>query len=268
MDEAIASGQTILLADLQKPDLVGASCAGLTTYLGDNPSTAPCLDPNDLICGQHLNGNTSFDFRADSPLDAVIVGDIVSSTFAGGPGQAVIEISLVGTPITLQLVGARAEFDATATDLTQGRIGGGVDPQNDVLPVVTAIIANVVAQDCMGMFPTCCVVGSAGQTTVDLFDLNDDCIVDASEVSQSNLIAALLTPDVDLLDAGGAPGSDGVPESLSFGVGFHAVAASFPRATGVPSLDLRGLALLVSLMLAAGAYLAASRPRRRRSANR
>ena len=102
MDEAIASGQTTLLADLKKPDLVGASCAGLTTYLGDNPSTAPCLDPNDLICGQHLNGNTSFDFRADSPLDAVLVGDIVSSTFAGGPGQAVIEISLLGTPVTLQ----------------------------------------------------------------------------------------------------------------------------------------------------------------------
>lgn len=260
MDEAIASGQTILLADLQTPHLVGASCAGLTTYLGDNPGTSPCLDPSDLICGQHLDGSTSFDFRADSPLDALIIGDIVSSTFGGGPGQAVIEISLLGTPFTFQLVGAHAEFDATSTDLTQGRIGGGIDPQNDALPAVTAIISTIVARDCMGTAPPCCPAGSDGQTFIDLFDANADCVVDATEVSQSTFIASLLAPDVDLLDGGGAPGSDGVPESLSFGVGFGAVAASFPRAASVPSLDLRGLALLAGLMLAAAARLA--RPRR------
>ena len=123
----------------------------------------------------------------------------MTSTFGGGPGKAVIEVSLVGTPVTLQLVGARAEFDVTATNLTQGRIGGGIDPQNDALPVLTELITTVVAQDCMGTAPPCCDVGSSGEAFLQLFDANADCMVDANEVSQSALIVSLLAPDVDLL---------------------------------------------------------------------
>lgn len=60
--------------------------------------------------------------------------------------------------------------------------------------------------------------------------------VDSQEVRENDLIAALLSPDVDLLDSDGAfkPRTDGIKDALSLGLGFTAVTASFPFDPPVP----------------------------------
>lgn len=60
-----------------------------------------------------------------------------------------------------------------------------------------------------------------------LFDDDQDAVVTADELKNDPLISALLLPDLDLFDAVGQPGADGVKDSLSIGVGITCVAATY-----------------------------------------
>jgi hypothetical protein len=59
-----------------------------------------------------------------------------------------------------------------------------------------------------------------------LFDANGDHMVTGEELRQNSLLQAVFSPDLDLLDANGNPGQDGIRESVSLGFGFtsnHAI---------------------------------------------
>ena len=54
-----------------------------------------------------------------------------------------------------------------------------------------------------------------------MFDANQDGVITEEELRGNAIIQSLLAPDLDLLE------DDGVPESISLGVGFACVGATF-----------------------------------------
>ena len=124
-----------------------------------------------------------------------------------------------------------AIIDATVEDgRLQGRLGGSLSEaefQGKVVPLAWAVLAGKVAEDCTA---DGCTPGSDGAVVVDLFDTTpQDYQVTLDEFRNSNLMRSLLAPDLDIYDDQGRhnPGCDRVPDSLSFGVQFTAVPASF-----------------------------------------
>ena len=53
-DTGIASGDTIILVDIQTPSFADASGAGVRIRLGANADPAPCASETDTVCGGHL----------------------------------------------------------------------------------------------------------------------------------------------------------------------------------------------------------------------
>ncbi len=234
VDESVRSGSLLLLVRMKATALTTATGVGMWVYLGDSEMPTACADEMDMVCGRHLDGSGSASVAADSPTDALVIGNNVSGRFEGGPGTLSLEIALTdGAPITLELIGARASGTVAASGISNGILAGAItddDLQQEVLPAVHAAINVSVVEDCMGTVPDCCEDGSTGATIVGLFDADPvDCSVSLDEIKESNLIKSLLTADVDLLNESGAydPLSDGVKDSLSLGVGFTAITGTF-----------------------------------------
>lgn len=146
---------------------------GASIYLGTNPSTAPCLDALDNVCGQHLDGITSFDVDSASPSESPLAGALMDGKLIAGPGNVTIALSLVpgGAPLILNLVGARIDVTSvTESGLTQGRLGGALTEasvHDELLPGLQASISDTIAEDCAGNAPTCCEANSNGEVLVD-----------------------------------------------------------------------------------------------------
>jgi len=227
LDEAVAQGTIVLLYDFQTPDFATAAGAGLNIKLGDNPIPAACTDINDLVCGNHLDGNATFEISASSPDNAGVDGQIAGGVFSGGPGEILLQIALAGSnPIDLNLIGARAK----ATGITDAAIGdvtlGGALTEDDlntkVIPAIHAQLNPIIAEDCnpAGTPPACgCVADSTGETIISFFDDNPaDCAIDVEEIKNNGFIQSVLSPDVTI---------NGV-DALSLTVQTSAVKASFP----------------------------------------
>ncbi len=231
-------GELIHLANLQASDLADATASALYVWKGANPSPPACLDDLDTTCRRHLDGTGVFDVTTEMPGDALIVGAVTAGHFSGGSGIIVLEVPLLisETPLVLKLIGARAEVDVAATGLTGGKLAGAVPDayvQSDVLPQLHALLGVVVAEDCFGTAPSCCVVDSDGDQAVGLFDSDDSCTISLAELQDNALLDALLAPNVDLLDEEGLSGSDGELDSVSLGIGFSAVPAVYPVPPGL-----------------------------------
>ena len=232
VDEQIAMGGVIILADVQATDLSAATGVGLQVFRGGNADPAPCATPEDTICGGHLAGDASFDVTDD--YDALVVGSIVGGQFTGGPGDVTIELALSETnAVPIHLVGARVEMGVTAGALTGGKLGGAIrseDIDNDLIPAVADLIATILAE-CVPEGDACCAADSAGEQILTLFDMNDDCEVTTEELLASDLVdGTIRNPDLDLFDGDSTdfnPNQDGVKDSISLGVGFTAVSGTF-----------------------------------------
>ncbi|MCA9678520.1 MAG: hypothetical protein H6708_17245 [Kofleriaceae bacterium] len=229
IDTSVLQGDILLLADLQTTDLSAASAVGFSLYLGTNPNPAPCTDPNDITtCGQHLNGDATFDVDPSQPTGARVVGTIAGGTFNGGPGDLGLQIALsAGSPINLRLVNARARVTGiTGTDLGNSIVAGAVPDeniQNDVIPAVHTTVSNVIADDCTGSGTDCgCTADSTGLTVLGIFDDDGDCTVTLDEIRMNSLIVTLLRPDVDT-------DGDGTNDALSVGVGATAIGATYTQ---------------------------------------
>ena len=237
--EQIDRGELIHLADLQVQDLDNAESSALYVWTGANPQPEPCLGATDTVCRQHLLGNGSFDVTATAPAEAMIFGDVVTWHYSGSRGTVTIEIPLFisDAALTLQMIDARAEVDLSESQLTDGRLAGAVTDeyiQAEVLPQLVTVLGVLVAEDCTGTAPDCCIAGTDGETVLGYFDTDDSCTVSLAELQDSILLDSVLAPDVDLLDEEGLSGSDGVLDSVSLGVGFTAVRASYEIPDGLP----------------------------------
>jgi hypothetical protein len=170
------------------------------------------------------SGTGMFTVAATSPTNAIVAGGISGGTFAGGPNEISLDLALLpgSAPVHLRLVGAHISADVTEAGCTNGRLGGGI-PQDDVntsvLPAVAAFL-NQYVHDHPGTPATALILF--------FFDTEPPMgTIDVDDLLNSNFVKNLLKPDVDLLDAEGQPGHDGVKESISLALGFDCTKAVF-----------------------------------------
>lgn len=227
--ETVARGDVLLLADLQASALDDAGNAGFTLFRGANPSPAPCLDASDLVCGRHLTGSGSFDIEVGSRTDARVIGEIDGGAFAtSSPGELLVSLPIGAESVDLTLELGRVEITTvSAGSLQSGTIAGaisGAEVGSAFIPALHGMIQEIITQDCTGGAPPACgcMANSSGESLLSLFDENTDCAVPLAELEASATLASLLAPDVDT-DA------DGTSDSLSLGIGFTAVGATFTQ---------------------------------------
>ncbi|MEM9492137.1 MAG: hypothetical protein AAGC55_23525 [Myxococcota bacterium] len=225
---ALNAGEVIILTNLRAEDLT-RGCGSFGVFLGANPDPEPCNA--DGVCGLHLSGSASFELDAQSPTDTVVNGTIVGGRFALGeddePGRFELELDLIEgeDPIRVELIGAQVELSSISDSGVVGILGGAVTEEtinNDILPPLAGAVNTLYQADCALNGDVCeCAAGSTGATLKTLLDPNGDCVITAEEVQTSGTIQALIQPDLDLV------GDDGEEESLSLGVSFSTVGATF-----------------------------------------
>jgi hypothetical protein len=228
--ERVDDGTILLLADVQATALDSAANAGFSIFLGANPSTAPCTDPeNPTTCRQHFNGTTEFEIAPGSPTDLSIGGNISGGTFSGSNGELAIQIAFGDTTINLDLIMAHAELhDVSADGIGQSVIAGAVPNttvQSEVIPAVHVAITAILLEACGPVADRdpeadCSCTDSTSQFLMNTFDDDDDCDVGLEELRMDSLIMTLLRPDIDT-------DCDGTDDALSVGVGATAVPAVY-----------------------------------------
>lgn len=222
--EAVVRGGLNLLVDLQAPDLVATEIAGVTTYLGADPSPAPCLDPARIeTCGQHLTGTGHFSIEPGSASD-LGVGPIVDGTLSAAMDFLPVAIALDPTaPLRLDLFGARVKLTGITAQGFSAVIAGVVsadDVQRVIVPQAAIEMQRIVSTECkqpLGNAPCGCVGGTRADLLQDYMDTNNDCEITLAEVQHSSAVDALFTSDIRVA------GQDG----MSFGVGVTLVPATF-----------------------------------------
>ena len=221
-DEALVRGRAIMLAQLQTTSFERSEVAGVQTFLGASPVPAACTDPDDLAtCGQHLQTRAHYDLLPDGASD-LGAATFVEGRFEAAIGTLPVELSISNDgPIRVDLQRARIQLvDMTATGGTAVVTGGITlhDRDNVVIPAATGELQRIVATDCTPATTSCgCPTNSRGLQLLELFDLDDSCAIDVDEVRTSNLVQALLSPDL----------GTGRDQLLSFGFGVAFVPAEF-----------------------------------------
>jgi len=240
-NEQVVTGDFIQLLSIATEDLNSTGCASIRTYQGDTPSPTPCTTPGDVsTCSQHLQGTGSFSIAPSTPSASAIEGTLSEGVFTtattGDPATAFVAFSMTaGAPIAVKLFGAKIAFDVSSGALTTGRIGGGISISEIdavVLPAFRGAMQAKITADCSPAGKKCsCEVNSEGQSVVRFLELeaSADCQLPPLEQFAAIRIIDVLfrNPDIDLLDANGMPGTDGVADHLSVGFGFSATAATF-----------------------------------------
>lgn len=232
VNDWVADGTLMILIDVQAADMSSAAGVGGRVYAGANANPAPCASANDSVCGNHLRGGASMEVDTGIALNAVFPGSIDQGQFSSSivPVAATLDLpELFTRPVAVDLVASRVQNLSSATNL-EG-IAAGAITMDEIYSSIYPAVVDVAARDCTGTAPACCVAGSLGESLVDLLDADGNCALTVQEMKSNTFLAAVVSPDLDLLDQNGnfAPNVDGVPDSMSLGAGFTAVNASFAR---------------------------------------
>jgi hypothetical protein len=210
----VSSGQLLMLHTLRTSSLARSKAATWQVRYA-----APTSEPD-------FSGSGSFSVDPLAPRSARIPATIKNHHVSTAAATVPLSIQLGAAPITLPLQRARIFATCGTTTCSSGRVNGAVlrsDIDSTLVPGLVAVFQPLVNRDCP-VAPNC-MDGSTGKTIVDLFDADHDLVITTAELLDNGLIQALLAPDVDLLNAKGAPGHDGVADALSFGIGFTGVRA-------------------------------------------
>lgn len=220
--DALTAGTFVILHSVRAPDFANATAASWQIYLGTGFQAPATPD---------LTGNGTFTLAANSPSDALIKGTITGGKFSGKADKVVIEIALLAnSTLRLTLVNAQLEGTISAGGCMDGKLGGGIskaDLETSVLPVIAAQLNAKLAEDGCQADETKCT--STDTTLLTLFDTEvpHNRIISDAEVKSNSIVQGILVPDVDLLNAQNQPGSDGVKDSVSVGIGFKCVKGTF-----------------------------------------
>ena len=227
VDDGVVRGVSLLLIDILADDLVNDGSVEFTTFLGGNPSPAPCVDASDLVCARQLDGAGTFTAIAGSggtPSEGALSG----GTFAGAGGSHHVAFAFAGTVLNLPVDDAQVSIDAvTVTGLGALVIAGSVlatEFESQFLPAYQASVMDAATTDCTLVGPPgCgCAASSTGETVINLFDTTADCNITLAELQADVSLDTLLAPDLDADD-------DGTNESISLGVGMTAVGATYSQ---------------------------------------
>ena len=184
-------------------------------------------DPSD-----NLSGEEPFAIDDGAPADSPLPAEDGPNGVEAGPGEIPLRLPLASPfagIVTMRLLGARVDAEREKDGSITGRLGGGVlasDVDILLVPLIADGLTAVVARDCPSG-PDSCVEDSPGENLTLFLDLDQDGVITAGEVRDSFLFQGALNGDLDLLDADGAPGQDGVFESMSWGMGFATTGAAF-----------------------------------------
>jgi len=219
-----------LLVDLQTTDFSNAGAAGVTLKFGTSPSPAACTGASDTTCGHHLTGSASFQIATDSPTDAAAAGEIVGGAFSGGPTSVSVKLGLGGnTTSTLRLQQGRVRIAGISdAGIMTGTLGGLISPdelKTELGPPLLAILNQTLDTDCTGARtpPGCgCGVASKGSIVISIVDQDKNCVLTTDEMFGNSTVAPMLQPGSCSKDSCATPGT------LSMGVRFKAVKATFP----------------------------------------
>jgi hypothetical protein len=210
---AIAKGDAIWLHAVSATDLTTSPAAQWASYDG-TPTATP-----------DFTGNGVFSVDTTAPIDRHVDGAIASSAMSGMSGTGRMVLGCGTGVMHLDLRGAAVKIDVTPTSCS-GVIGGGIpdaDVNSALLPGLATAAEKAVQAD-----PNCpAACGHPASDLLNLFDTNHDGTITVTEFSGNSLIKSLIAPDLDLVDANGNPGTDGVKDSLSIGVRITCVKGSF-----------------------------------------
>jgi hypothetical protein len=255
VNTSIAEGTVMFLMDIQTTDFTNASSSSFSAFQGAT-SNPPACNGGEMYtcdtqkppvcsgCGHQLAGSAMFTIDPMAMTNPPLAGAFVNGKLTAGPGSLSLPLTISGTNIELNLIGARIEAsDVTATTIGSGtgtsitggiKIGGAVtadDLNNKILPAIQASLGPVIVRDCCGTGnPThpmcdpmamppcgCTSTTSTGAEILGLFDANKDCTVTLDEIKMNTILGELLAPDVTI---------DGQP-ALSLGVKATGVGATW-----------------------------------------
>lgn len=221
---AVNDGTIVILHSVRADDIGNDSSASWQVWLG-NPQASPKFD-----------GSGQFTVASNAPRDAILSGAISGGKFTGQASQISLELSLVaGSPaLRVKLNAVHLEANVTTSTITNGRLAGAISSQelnDNVVPALAGLLDARIGADagCRTNENDC----EAGNKLIRMyFDISPkDGTISVAEIRNSPLLAAVFTPDVDVLGANGQPGSDGNPDSVSISLGFGGVKGSFTAPT-------------------------------------
>lgn len=240
-DDDLVSGDILMLIDMQGGSLMNG-CANVVLREAKPPAMPPAF-----------NGMDSFtpnpDYAAVKLVGNLSNGSLTTTAPKNQP-PASLGVLKLSVPITLDyklpliVYGARVEGKLSATGIANGRLYGALrktDLETYSFPVVAQAITqrinelpndseealmiavfedqnNSISQQKCSMTPAKCC--ATNPTT---------CEITAAEVGASPLIQQLIAPDIQMFQNGSwSPAPEGAaPDSLSFGIGFAGVKATF-----------------------------------------
>lgn len=210
-DDAIASGEVVMLHSLRTPSLRNTRDASWQVVYGV-PTPTPDLD----------GGGT---FAVGQPRSPKLPATIKNRRVKTAAGQTPVLLDFGAGPFELGMRKAKVFATCRASACSDGRITGAVSAEEldaIFIPEMAEWIQPIINQDCPHG-PDSCMADSQGKTLQGLFDTDDDMTVTTDEIRNNDLIKSLLAPDLNLSKS--IPGKD----ALSFGFGFTAVDATLQR---------------------------------------
>lgn len=233
VDAAVTAGQAILLFNVQSTDanLASATNVGTTVYLGNQQtSPAPKYDGTDTLTvdtavtgGQFLGRIAGNRFSSNAP----------ATTARPVTVEINLPIASAGATLRVRLNGGHIQWRSTGTTgLMEGQVNGSLrvsELQTTVIPGVAALLNGLVAAG-----------GSTATQVLDIFDIGgctgataDDGQIAVCEVATNPLLQTILAPDVQVYASNGTTyqpcRQNCTNDSISIGVGFTAVRATFNR---------------------------------------
>jgi hypothetical protein len=210
IDQVINSGQVVMLHVMQADDPLNDTSASWSIFQGQKTQAAPSF-----------NGSDQFTLEPAAPTNSMIAGTLTNGHFSGGPGAARAQVALLGLPVEVDLIGVRLEADVSAQGCANGKLGGGIaveEFRTKLLPALADGLNRIIQAD-----------KTVANILLQAFDANQDATITPEELENNFLLKIAISPDLDLLDASGQfnPGQDGVKDSLSVGLGFTCVPATF-----------------------------------------
>lgn len=218
-DKAVADGTLIILMEETSTDATQqqANNAGVKLSLAAKVTTAPKYDGTDTFA---IDGTTS---------TAQFLGNISAGTFSSNnPATATTPVTLTialplvdgQAPLLIPVTAGRVTFKRGADGkVTGGQINGALKKEDVDAKVLPAVAALVTAQ----------VKAPDASAAIKMFDVNGDGVVTVEELKGNALISNFLAPDIQLFENGVYKPNPAktVKDSLSLGLGFTAVGATF-----------------------------------------
>jgi len=253
VNQALMGGDLILLLKESSTDAMfqSDSCASTTLQLGQKATM-----PDFSGMGHFTPDGTQTPSTFNGPITGGKFNSAPPSTTTH-PVTAGVTLPLVAgqAPVPIILQGAHLQFTRSGSGLMSGALQGGIkstDVQLHIVPAVASLLTNKLQNDnpqtstdmqISSLFDTggkadasCPAMTCKNPTDGDgdaarkgMCAVKGDKIIDVCEVSTNGLVTNLLAPDVQLFDGTTyKPNKDNaMKDSLSVGLGFTAVGASF-----------------------------------------